>query len=77
MLRAIPPVSTCPFRMGETKLILGQSDDVGPLSFIRGALLVYEEGADWPKGRMVTRGADVVVVVEEEEEELTRLDETP
>lgn len=69
-LRAIiPPVSTCPFRMGETKLILGQSD-VGPFSFMRGALVCV--GADWPKGRMVTRGADAV-----DAEELTRFVETP
>lgn len=71
VLRVIPAVSTCPFRIGETKLILGQSD-VAPFDFVRAALL--SDGADWPKGLMVTRGADVV---EEVEEEVTRVDETP
>lgn len=78
-LRAIPPVSTCPLRMGDTKLILGQSDDddddVGPFNLIRGALASDVLGADWPKGRMVTRGADDVVDVVDVL--LTRFVETP
>lgn len=67
VLRAIPAVSTWPFRIGETKLILGQSD-VAPLDLVRAAL--FSDGADWPKGRMVTRGADV-------DDEVTRVDDTP